>query len=165
MTGTEPKSALPGVVGLHHVALAVADLDAAIELWTGTFGARVALRDVVEVQGVEAAALAWDGAAGGAPGLPHGTELELVAPAPGEAGARSGVARFLEMRGAGLHHVAWAVDDVATSLAAAVALGMRAIDSAPRPGLHGTPVAFLHPRSAGGVLVELVQVAPGSQRA
>ena len=66
--------------------------------------------------------------------------------------------RFLERRGEGMHHVAWAVDDVQQVLDALSCAGARVIDSSPRPGLHGTPVAFLHPASMGGVLVELVQV-------
>jgi methylmalonyl-CoA epimerase len=144
---------LPVVRGLHHVALAVADLDAAIELWTGAFGAEVELRAQVEVQGVDAATLMWRDA-GGAPGLPHGTLLELVAPLTSE----SGIARFLDKRGAGMHHIAYAVDDVAAALAACVDAGLRVIDAEPRPGLHGTPVAFIHPASFGGTLVELVEV-------
>lgn len=136
---------LPGVVGIHHVALAVADLDSAIARWQ-SLGASVALRAVVAVQGVEAAALAW----------PEGgpTELELVAPH----GDASGVARFLEKRGEGMHHVAWAVESVQACLDALARAGARVIDTEPRPGLHGTPVAFVHPASMGGVLVELVQV-------
>lgn len=136
---------LPGVVGIHHVAFAVPDLDAALERWLA-LGAHLELRAVVADQGVEAAALAWP--AGGP------TELELVAPH----GADSGVARFLERRGAGMHHVAWAVEDVAACLHAYARAGARVIDETPRPGLHGTPVAFVHPASTGGVLVELVQV-------
>lgn len=138
--------ALPGITGIHHVALAVPDLDAALQLWTGVLGAHLELRAVVADQGVEAAALEW-------PGAP--TQLELVAPH----GAQSGVQRFLERRGAGLHHVAWEVTDVAAALDAARARGLRLIDERARPGLHGTPVAFVHPASTGGVLLELVQAA------
>lgn len=136
---------LPGVVGIHHVALAVADLDAAIARWQ-SLGASVALRAVVADQGVEAAALAWPT---GGP-----TELELVAPH----GEGSGVARFIDRRGEGMHHVAWAVESVQACLDVLARAGARVIDAAPRPGLHGTPVAFVHPSSMGGVLVELVEV-------
>lgn len=136
---------LPDVVGIHHVAFAVADLDAAVERWLA-FGAELELRAVVEDQGVEAASLEWHG---GGPTL-----LELVAPW----GEASGVERFLERSGEGMHHVAWAVRDVAAALASLTRAGARVIDEAPRPGLHGTPVAFVHPRSMGGVLVELVEV-------
>lgn len=144
-----PFDALPGVVGIHHVAFAVADLDAAVERWL-SFGAQLELRAVVAGQGVEAASLEWHG---GGPTL-----LELVAPAPGEAGEGSSVARFLERSGEGMHHVAWAVRDVADGIASLTRAGARVIDETPRPGLHGTPVAFVHPRSTGGVLVELVEV-------
>ncbi|MCW2927084.1 MAG: methylmalonyl-CoA epimerase, partial [Thermoleophilia bacterium] len=73
-------------------------------------------------------------------------------------GEASGVARFLERRGAGMHHVAWAVTDVAAALDHLARAGARLIDATPRPGLHGTPVAFVHPASMGGVLTELVEV-------
>lgn len=136
---------MPGVVAIHHVAFAVADLDAAIALWVDGFCAHLELRAVVADQGVEAASLVF---ATGA------TQLELVAPH----GDDSGVARFLERRGPGMHHVAWAVRDVRAALAALAERGARLIDTEPRTGLHGTPVAFVHPSSMGGVLVELVEV-------
>jgi methylmalonyl-CoA/ethylmalonyl-CoA epimerase len=135
---------LPGVVGIHHVALAVEDLDAALTHWQG-LGAHLELRAGVESQGVEAATLQW-------PDQP--TLLELVAPL----GDSPGLRRFLDAKGPGMHHVAWAVRDVAAALAALVRAGARVIDEQPRPGLHGTPVAFVHPRSMGGTLVELVEV-------
>jgi methylmalonyl-CoA/ethylmalonyl-CoA epimerase len=137
---------LPGVIGIHHVALAVADLDAALSRWLSA-GATLHLRAVVADQAVEAAALAWP--AGGP------TELELIAPL----GADSGVARFIDKRGEGMHHVAWAVQDVQACLDVLTRAGARVIDATPRPGLHGTPVAFVHPSSMGGVLAELVQVS------
>ena len=136
--------AVPGIVGIHHVALAVADLDAAVDRWTRQLGAELELRAVVESQGVEAASLEWG----------SGSLLELVAPW----GEGSGVQRFLDARGEGIHHVAWAVEDVAVALESLARAGARLIDEQPRPGLHGTPVAFIHPRSMGGVLVELVEV-------
>lgn len=136
--------AVPGVVGIHHVAFAVADLDAAVDRWTRQLGAELELRAVVEQQGVEAASLQWG----------SGSLLELVAPW----GEGSGLQRFLDSRGEGMHHVAWAVTDVEAALASLAHAGARLIDEVPRPGLHGTPVAFVHPRSMGGVLVELVEV-------
>lgn len=148
-----PVGIVPGLVGLHHVALAVADLDASLATWVALTGGRVALRARVEDQGVEAAVLEFAGAAG-APGLASGTELELVAPLATDGSLH----RFLERRGEGLHHVAWAVRGVATALEALERSGMRLIDAEPRIGLHGTPVAFLHPAATGGVLVELVEV-------
>ena len=148
--------AVPGIVGIHHVAFAVPDLDAAVDRWTRQLGAELELRAIVEQQGVEAASLQWPGA-GGATGLPHGTLLELVAPW----GEQSGLRRFLDQRGEGMHHVAWAVADIDAALASLARAGARLIDEYARPGLHGTPVAFVHPRSMGGVLVELVEV-PGA---
>jgi len=146
---------LAGVVGIHHVAMAVDDLDAAIEHWTGTLGATIELRAKVPEFGVEAVSLEWAGAAGGAgSALPHGTLLELVAPLDDS----GGIARFVQTNGPGLHHVAWAVPDVAAALDALARAGARLIDETPRDGLHGSPVAFVHPRSMGGLLVELVEV-------
>lgn len=82
-----------------------------------------------------------------------GAELELLEPLGGE----GTVARFLERRGPGLHHLAFAVDDVASALEAAAAMGLDRIDEEPRPGARGHTVAFLHPRSTGDVLVEFVE--------
>lgn len=144
---------VPGMVGIHHVAFAVTDLDAAVDRWTRQLGASLELRAVIESQGVEAASLQWPGAAG-APRLAPGTLLELVAPW----GEDSGVARFLDARGEGMHHVAWGVEDVVAALGSLARAGARVIDEHPRAGLHGTPVAFIHPKSMGGVLVELVEV-------
>ena len=106
--------------------------------------------------GVDAACIEWAGAAGAPGGLSHGTLFELLAPLDDS----SGVARFLEAKGPGIHHVAWAVEDVTAALDALTRAGARLIDETPRLGLHGTPVAFVHPKSMGGVLVELVQVPP-----
>lgn len=142
---TIPDDAVPGVVGIHHVAFAVADLDGAVDRWTRQLGAELEHRAVVEEQGVEAASLQWP---------PGGALLELVAPW----GEASGVERFLAKRGEGMHHVAWGVADIAAALVALARAGATLIDEEPRIGLHGTPVAFVHPRSMGGVLVELVEV-------
>lgn len=146
--------AVPGVVGIHHVAIAVRDLDESLAFWTGTLGATLELRAAVPEFGVDAACIEWAGAAGAPGGLSHGTLFELLAPLDGE----SGVARFLDRNGPGIHHVAWAVEDVTLALDALARAGARLIDAEPRIGLHGTPVAFVHPKSMGGVLVELVQV-------
>ena len=144
---------LPGVIGIHHVAIAVPDLDEALAFWMGTMGGTLELRAAVPDFGVEAACIEWPGASGAA--LPHGSDYELLAPLD-ETG---GVARFLAANGPGIHHVAWAVADVEAALAALARAGARLIDETPRPGLHGSPVAFVHPKSMGGVLVELVEVA------
>ncbi len=127
---------------LDHVAIAVRDLDAAIAWYGDAFGATVAHREVVTGDGVEEALLQV-----------AESYIQLLTPTR----ADSPVGRFLESRGEGLHHVGYRVDDCAAALAAAVAAGARAIDSAPRPGSRGTTVAFIHPKSAFGTLIELVQ--------
>lgn len=127
---------------VHHVGMAVADLDAAIELYHTLFGCEVELRRALPERQVEAACL-------------HVGDnlIELVCPTSPDAQ----VARFLAQRGEGLHHVAYAVDDVAATLEVLRARGVRLIDERPRPGLHGVPVAFLHPSATLGVLTELVE--------
>jgi methylmalonyl-CoA epimerase len=147
---TEAPELPPGVevLGVHHVAIAVSDLDAAVATWTGALGARVELRAELPEQGVEAVS------------LDVGTGcVELVTPLPRPEGARAGgVARFLERSGNGLHHVALSVAEVAAAIATLTAAGVRMVDEVPRTGLHGGPIAFVHPSGANGVLVELVQV-------
>ncbi|HZJ69606.1 MAG TPA: VOC family protein, partial [Planctomycetota bacterium] len=86
-----------------------------------------------------------------------GGRIELLQPDAGD----NPVRRFLDKRGAGIHHVAFEVDDLHALCARLAAAGVRLIDAAPRPGAHGTTVVFVHPQSTGGVLVELVQ-APGA---
>jgi methylmalonyl-CoA/ethylmalonyl-CoA epimerase len=127
---------------IDHVAVAVRDLDAAVEWYRHTFGAEVVHRERVEHDGVEEAL------------IPAGESfVQLLTPTrPG-----SPVARFLDRRGEGLHNVAYRVDDCAAALAAAVAAGARAVDLQPRPGGRGTTVAFLHPAGAFGTLIELVE--------
>jgi methylmalonyl-CoA/ethylmalonyl-CoA epimerase len=129
---------------IDHVGLAVADLDAALALHAGVYGMPVAHRETVVSQGVEAVLLDV--------GESH---VELLAPL----GADTPVGRFLAQRGPGLHHVAYAVDDIDGALARLAAAGMRLIDAVPRTGIRGTRVAFLHPASTGGVLTELVERA------
>jgi methylmalonyl-CoA/ethylmalonyl-CoA epimerase len=129
---------------IDHIGVAVADLDAAIAIHRDTYGMPLVHRETVASQGVEAALLDV--------GESH---VELLAPL----GDDTPVGRFLAARGPGLHHVAYRVDDVAATLDELRAAGMRLIDEAPRPGIRGTQVAFLHPSAAGGVLTELVQTA------
>jgi methylmalonyl-CoA epimerase len=132
-------------MGIHHVGVAVHDIDDALATYLPLLGGNEpVLRRVLADQQVEAAALALGG-----------QELELIAPH----GESKALRAFLERRGEGLHHVAWEVRDVELALAAASAAGLRLIDSVPRPGLHGVPVAFLHPAGMNGVLTELVQTA------
>ena len=133
-----------GANGVHHVGIAVADLDAAIEHYTSTVGGRLEFRRELPDQGIEGAVV-----------MVGDDEIELIAPL----GDNSTVARFLERRGPGLHHVAYAVDDVEASLRQLEAAGTRLIDQHPRIGLHGVPIAFVHPSAAFGVLVELVEAS------
>lgn len=127
---------------LDHVAFAVADLDAAIALWERALGLRCAHRERVDEQQVEAAF------------LPVGdATFELIAPTPGNAG----VAGFLQKRGPGLHHVCVEVDDLEGALGDLRAGGVSLIDECPRRGARSHLVAFAHPGSLGGVLLELLQ--------
>jgi methylmalonyl-CoA/ethylmalonyl-CoA epimerase len=131
---------------IHHVAYVVADIDAALERLGATFGLRPALREVMADQGVEAALCG-----------PAGAAVELIRPLD----ADGAIARFLDARGEGLHHVAFEVDDLDAALADLRARGAELIDERPRHGLGGHRVAFVHPRSASGVLTELVEAEGG----
>jgi methylmalonyl-CoA/ethylmalonyl-CoA epimerase len=131
---------------VDHVAIAVRDLDAAIGWYAATFDARVAHREVVERDGVEEALLAV-----------ADSYIQLLTPTRDD----SPVARYLETRGEGIHHVGYRVEDCAAALKQAVEAGARAIDEAPRPGSRGTTVAFLHPKTAFGTLIELVEESSG----
>ncbi len=127
---------------VDHVAIAVRDLDAAIDWYKQTFGATVAHREVVERDGVEEALLAV-----------ADSYIQLLTPTRQD----SPVAKFLDNKGEGLHHVGYRVEDCGEALRQAIAAGARAIDAEPRPGSRGTMVAFLHPKTAFGTLIELVQ--------
>jgi methylmalonyl-CoA epimerase len=129
------------VRGIHHVAVAVRDLDEAIETYGRLFGAELEHRDTVSEQGVEAAAV-----------LVGESRIELLAATDED----TPVGRFLARRGPGMHHVAYEVDDIEAQLAALDAQGVDLIDHAPRPGLYGLQVAFVNPDSVDGVLAELV---------
>lgn len=130
---------------IDHVAIAVHDLDAAVDFYRRAFGAEVHHREVVERDGVEEALVAV-----------ADSYIQLTAATRPD----SPIARHLERRGEGLHHVGYRVDDCAAALAALVAAGATPIDEAPRPGSRGTTVAFIHPKGAFGTLIELVQENP-----
>jgi len=130
------------VTRLHHVAYVVNDLDAALPVFTERYGLEVAIRELMPEQGVEALML---GAGEGA--------VELIAPVDPECG----VARYLEKRGEGLHHIALEVEDLPAALDELRADGVELIDQEPRVGLGGHLIAFVHPRSGLGALTELVQ--------
>ncbi|HZQ15692.1 MAG TPA: methylmalonyl-CoA epimerase [Gaiellaceae bacterium] len=132
--------------GIHHLGIAVDDLDVAIERWASLFGATVEHRERVEEQGVEAASLRVGE-----------SRVELLEPL----GPDTPVGRFLARRGPGMHHVAFAVPDVGAELDRLRAAGAELIDERPRVGLFGLEVAFVHPESTGGVLAEFV----GDERA
>jgi methylmalonyl-CoA/ethylmalonyl-CoA epimerase len=127
---------------IDHVAIAVADLEAAIAYYRDTFGAEVAHREVVDSDGVEEALLRV-----------ADSYIQLLTPTRDD----SPVARYLQNRGEGLHHIGYRVDDCAAALEAVKSQGGRVIDEAPRPGSRGTTVAFVHPKGAFGTLIELVQ--------
>jgi methylmalonyl-CoA epimerase len=131
-----------GLTAVDHVAIAVHDLEAAVAWYAETFGAEVAHREVVPSDGVEEALLAV-----------ADSYIQLLTPTRPD----SPVAKYLATKGEGLHHVGYRVADCATALRQAVAAGARPIDVEPRPGSRGTTVAFLHPKSAFGTLIELVQ--------
>jgi methylmalonyl-CoA/ethylmalonyl-CoA epimerase len=131
---------------IDHIGVAVDDLDEAITLYEQRLGMPVQHRETVEEQGVEAVLLGV--------GQSH---VELLRPlAPDTA-----VGRFLERSGPGLHHVAYGTDDIQSALDEVRSAGLQLIDEQPRIGIRGSRVAFLHPKSTGGVLTELVEAAEG----
>ena len=131
---------------IDHIGVAVEDLDEAVTLYRDRLGMREQHRETVEEQGVDAVLLEV--------GEGH---VELISPL----GADTAVGKFLERNGPGLHHVAYQTDDIEAALERCRARGLRLIDQAPRTGIRGSRVAFLHPKSTGGVLTEIVQPAEG----
>jgi methylmalonyl-CoA epimerase len=127
--------------GLHHVGIAVDDLDAAILVYADLFGATLEHRERVEDQGVEAASLRVGE-----------SRIELLQPL----GPDTPVGRFLAKRGPGMHHMAFEVEDLAAELDRLKALDVVLIDEQPRRGMFGLQVAFVHPEATGGVLAEFV---------
>ena len=129
--------------GIHHVGVAVRDLDAALDTYTRTLGAVLEYRETLQSQGVEAAAV-----------LLGSGRVELLA----ALGEDTPVGRFLSRRGEGMHHVAYEVDDVRAALGELAAAGAELIDEEPHLGLYGLQVAFVHPDAVHGVLSEVVSV-------
>jgi methylmalonyl-CoA/ethylmalonyl-CoA epimerase len=127
---------------IDHVAIAVRDLEAAVAWYAATFGATVAHRERVERDGVEEVLLAV-----------ADSYVQLLTPIRDD----STVAKYLDTKGEGLHHVGYRVKDCAAALQAVKDEGGRVIDEAPRPGSRGTTVAFIHPKTSFGTLIELVQ--------
>lgn len=140
-----PHELLGGlVIGIDHVGVCVGSMDESARLWSELLGLAIAHRECVDPQKTEAAFLD--------PADP-GTTLELVSPMAGNVG----LTKFLEKRGDGLHHLAFAVTDIRAALGRLADAGVPLIDRAPRPGARGHEVAFLHPKAMNGTLVELVE--------
>ena len=129
---------------IDHIGVAVEDLDAAVALYRDRLGMAEQHRERVDAFGVEAVLLEIGDA-----------HVELLMPTSSD----SGVAKFLEKNGPGMHHVAYRSDDIDATLEALRGAGMRLIDEEPRTGIRGSRVAFVHPKSTGGVLTEIVQPA------
>ena len=127
---------------IDHVAIAVHDLEAAINYYQRAFGATVDHREVVESDGVEEALLKV-----------AESYIQLLTPTRPD----SPVAKSLQKRGEGLHHIGYRVANCADALAQMIAAGATPLDKAPRPGSRGTTVAFIHPKGSFGTLIELVQ--------
>lgn len=131
---------------IDHVGVAVEDMDGALSLYRDSLGMSLAHRETVEQQGVDAALLdIGDG------------HVELLAPL----GPDTPVGKYLAKRGPGIHHVAYAVEDIDAELERLREAGLRLIDETPRVGIRNSRVAFLHPAVVGGVLTEIVQPAEG----
>jgi methylmalonyl-CoA/ethylmalonyl-CoA epimerase len=126
---------------IHHLGVAVRDLEEAFDTYSRFFGAELEHRDRLDEQGVEAIAITVGD-----------SRVELL----GALGEDTPVGRFLVKRGPGMHHVAYWVDDIGTALADLAREGAQLIDEAPRRGLYGLQVAFVHPDSVHGVLAEVV---------
>jgi methylmalonyl-CoA/ethylmalonyl-CoA epimerase len=129
---------------IDHVGVAVEDLDEAVELYTTRLGMSVQHRETVEEQGVEAVLV----------GVGDG-HVELLR----ALGPDTAVGRFLQRNGPGLHHVAYGTDDIASAIDDLRQAGLQLIDERPRTGIRNSRVAFVHPKSTGGVLTELVEAA------
>jgi len=138
----ESGQVVPLLTEIDHVAIAVRDLGAAIDYYRETFGALVEHREIVESDGVEEALLRV-----------ADSYIQLLTPTRDD----SPVAKALEKRGEGLHHVGYRVSDCAAALQSVKDNGGQVIDETPRPGSRGTTVAFVHPKGAFGTLIELVQ--------
>jgi methylmalonyl-CoA epimerase len=147
---TDTPDPMPRLGPVDHIGIAVADLAAARRLYEDVFGLDLLFEEEVPSEKVRVAA--FDGG---------GIRIELLESTDPE----GPIGRFVAQRGEGLHHVCYRVDDAAAVLARLKAQGLRTLDDVPRPGAGGCRVAFVHPRSAGGVLVEISQPPPGGPHA
>ena len=132
--------------GIDHIAIAVENLDEAIELFEKKLGLELTHREAVPSQGVETATFAIGG-----------TAIELV---EGKTEG-SAIRKFVEARGPGIHHIAFAVDDVVKAISTLQKEGLRLIDETPKPGKERSRIAFIHPKSTQKILYELVEPAKG----
>lgn len=130
------------IESLHHIGIAVEDLDAAVRIYRDQLGLRLDSIEEVPTERVRVAVL-----------FAGETRIELLEPT----GDDSPIAKAIEKRGPGIHHVAFQVDDAQKEIERLDAAGLRVLDEKPRPGAHGTKCAFIHPKSLGGVLGELVE--------
>ncbi len=130
------------ITGLDHIAIAVPDLQQAIARFAEDMG--IPLKGTEDVPSAKTTTAFFP---------ISGTQIELIHPLDGE----GPVAKFLEKRGGGLHHICFSTDDIEADMARLQAKGYRFLSEAPKPGAHGTRVAFIHPKSAGGVLIELAE--------
>jgi len=134
------------LLNLDHVAIAVEDLDAAVERYSDRYNVEPLYREVVESQGIEEVMIPVGG-----------SFIQLLQPLDPE----TPVGRFLSKSGEGLHHVAYTVASIDRALSHLKAEGARLVDTVPRPGGRGTKIAFVHPADLGGTLIELVELANG----
>ncbi len=135
-----------GLRRIDHIGIAVPDLDAALEWYEGALGGRAVHREVNEAQGVVEVMVAWPGG---------GAQVQLLAPLTED----SPIAKFLGTKGPGLQQLAFTVDDVAAAADALRARGARLLYEEARDGTAGSKINFVHPKDAGGVLIELVEPA------
>lgn len=132
------------IEGINHIAIAVSDIERAIELFAGVFGLEVAHREYIESFGVETATFRIGG-----------TEIELVEGKTDE----SAISKYVEKNGPGIHHIAFEVGDIEKAVDTLTANSVRMIDETPRPGKEGSRVSFIHPSATMGILFELVERA------
>jgi methylmalonyl-CoA/ethylmalonyl-CoA epimerase len=137
------------VTAIDHVGIAVPDFDAAVEFYRGTFGLELVHEEVNEEQGVREGMLRAPGDRG------TGAAVQLLAPL----GPTSTIAKFLDRSGPGLQQLAYRVTDIDSAMAALRTAGVRLLYDTPRRGTAGSRINFVHPKDAGGVLVELVEPA------
>lgn len=129
---------------LHHIGIAVVDLEASIAAYEKNFGFKLDLRETLDSQQVELAFVKLEN-----------TMIELLMPIS----ERSTLSKFLKNRGPGLHHICYQVDNIRSEIQRLTGLGFEFIDQSPRPGAHNSLIAFIHPKSTGGVLTELCEPA------